>query len=341
MDVPSIVVTGAAGLIAQRLTPRLVADFRVVGLDVREPARRIRGAEVRLVDVARSDLAPHLHGADVLVHLASVVDPLPDEALMARVNVDGTRRVLEAAAGAGVRKVVRVSGAAVYGAWANNPVPLREDDPLRPNPGFSPAVQAAEAERLLGEWAGAHPDAVVTTLRTAPVLGPGAERLPSRLVLGRPRLRVRGSSPPVQAVHVEDLVDALALVILGDHPGVFNVAADGWLTAEQMRGLLPRASTPALGADALVRLLGASWALGVGEIPPGVVPYLCHPWVVANDRLRALGWQPRHTNEQAIVDGLASWSGRGGTGRAPAPRVRRRPASRRAPRRWRRARSAP
>ena len=314
MDVPTVAVTGAAGLIGQALLPRLAVDGRVIGLDVREPPRRTRGAEVRLVDVARSDLVPVLRGVDTLVHLASVVDPLPDEALMARVNVHGTRRVLEAAAGVGVRKVVRVSGATVYGAWATNPVPLREVDVLRPNPGFSPAVQAAEAERLLVDWGAAHPGSVVTTLRTAPVLGPGAERLPSRLVLGRPRLRVRGAPPPVQAVHVDDLVAALELVVRTDHPGTYNVAADGWLDADVARAVIGRPLSPALPAEVLTRVLRATWWMGVGEIPPGIVPYLAHPWVVANDRLRALGWEPAHTNEAALVAGVAAWPGRGVVG---------------------------
>jgi nucleoside-diphosphate-sugar epimerase len=251
-----------------------------------------------------------LSGADVLVHLASVVDPLPDDALMARVNVHGTRRVLEAAADVGVRKVVRVSGAAVYGAWAGNPVPLREEHAVRPNPGFSPAVHAAEAERLLLAW-GAAPGRVVSTLRAAPVRGPGADRLPSRLLLGRPRLRVRGAAPPVQAVHVDDLVAALELAIRDDHPGTFNVAADGWLDAGAARALLPRSSVPALGEDVVARALRVTWTLGLGEIPPSVVPYLVHPWVVANDRLRALGWRPTHTNEQALLEGVASWPQRG------------------------------
>src|SRR5205814_10540096 len=132
-----------------------------------------------------SELKPLLEDIDVIVHLASVVDPIPDEALMARVNVEGTRRVLEAAAAVGIRKVVRVSSAAVYGAWADNRVPLTQDAPLRPNPGFSPAVHAAEVERMLAEWRDEHPGSLVTILRTAPVLGPGAERLPSPLVLGR------------------------------------------------------------------------------------------------------------------------------------------------------------
>jgi UDP-glucose 4-epimerase len=242
----------------------------------------------------------------VLVHLASVVDPVPDEALMARVNIDGTRRVLDAAAAVGIRKVVRVSSAAVYGAWPNNAVPLTEDAPLRPNPGFSPAVQAAEVERLLVEWRDDHPGVVVTTLRTAPVLGAGAERLPSRLLLGRPPLRIAGAAPPVQAVHVDDLVAALALVVLEDHAGTFNVASDGWLDDPTARAVLPSRVVPRLPAQLVERVLARTWAAGLGDVPPGVVPYLAHPWVVANERLRSIGWEPAHTNEEAILDGLAT-----------------------------------
>ena len=87
------------------------------------------------------------------MHLAAIVGPIPDEALMTRVNCDGTRRVLEAAGRAGVNRVVRLSSAAVYGAWENNPVPLTEDAVLRPNPGYLPAILDAECERVLAEWA--------------------------------------------------------------------------------------------------------------------------------------------------------------------------------------------
>jgi nucleoside-diphosphate-sugar epimerase len=304
-----IAVTGASGLVGQALLGVLSETegvTRLVALDVREPHRRARGVEFHRADVARSELKVLLEGCDTIVHLASVVDPIPDEALMARVNVDGTRRVLEAATAVGVRKVVRVSSAAVYGAWPNNAMPLTEDAPLRPNPGFSPGVHAAEVERQLVEWRNDHPGTVVTTLRTAPVLGPGAERLPSRLMLGRPAWRVHGARPPVQAVHLDDLVAALALVVLHDHPGTFNVASDGWIDGDCARELLPRPVMPPMPAQLVERVLRLTWRAGLGDVPPGVVPYLMHPWVVSNERLRALGWAPRHTNEEAIVDGIAS-----------------------------------
>jgi UDP-glucose 4-epimerase len=304
-----IAVTGASGLVGQALLG-VLADAagvdRLVALDVREPPRRARGVEFHRADVARSELKTVLEGCETLVHLATVVDPIPDEALMARVNVDGTRRVLVAAAAVGVRKVVRVSSAAVYGAWANNPVPITEDEPLRPNPGFSPGVHAAEVERQLVEWRNDHPGVVVTTLRTAPVLGPGAERLPSRLLLGRPPWRVRGARPPVQAAHLDDLVAALALVVLADHPGTFNVASDGWVDGDRARDLLPRPVLPPMPAELVERVLRLTWSTGLADVPPGVVPYLAYPWVVSNERLRSLGWAPRHTNEEAIIDGIAS-----------------------------------
>ena len=228
---------------------------RVLGLDVREPERRPRNVEFARVDIAGTELKPLLEGIDVVVHLAGVVDPVPDEALMARVNVEGTRHVLDAAASVGVRRIVRVSSATVYGAWPNNPVPLTEAAPLRPNPHFSPAVQGAEVERLIAEWRDEHPGVTVTTLRSAPVVGPGAERLPARILLGRPPLRVRGAAMPVQVVHVDDLAAALALAATRDLPGVYNVAADGWLDAAAAATLAPAFVLP---ADARRRWSGAA-----------------------------------------------------------------------------------
>ena len=137
-------------------------------------------------------------------------------------------------------------------------------------------------------------------------MGPGAERLPARIYLGRPPLRVRGAEPLVQVVHVDDLASALALAATTDLPGVFNVAADGWIDGDALR----RARAVDLGArvprEVLERALARTWSLGVGDVPPGILPYLEHPWVVANDALRAAGWAPRHTNEAAIAEAVRS-----------------------------------
>ena len=307
MNMTAIAVSGVSGSVGQRLLPRLASlpDVnRLVGLDVRVPLRRAPRLEFHRVDLAGAELKPLLEGVDIVVHLAAIVDPVPDEALMTRANVEATRHLLEAAAAVGVRKMIRVSPSWVYGAWANNPVPLTEDAPLRPNEGYLPPVHAAEIERLLAEWAGEHPGAVVTVLRSAPVLGGEAERLPARLVLGQPAIRVRGAAPPVQVVHLDDLVSALVLAIETDLRGAYNVAAEGWLDADAARALLPRARVPAMPGPVLARTLDRMWWSGLGDIPPGIVPYLTHPCVIAADRLLAAGWTPAHQNEDTILDGL-------------------------------------
>ena len=73
-----------------------------------------------------------------------------------------------------------------------------------------------------------------------------------------------------------------------------------------MRALLPRSVVPAVPPELLERVLRRLWASGVGDVPPSIVPYLAHPWVIANDRLKAAGWRPRHTNEEAIIEALDS-----------------------------------
>ena len=115
---------------------------------------------------------------------------------------------------------------------------------------------------------------------------------------------MRGAAPPVQVVHVDDLVAALALAATTDLPGVYNVAADGWLEADEARSILPRPAAPALPAEVLERWLRRTWDLGLGDVPAGIVPYLVHPWVVSNARLRAEGWAPRHDNAGALQEAV-------------------------------------
>lgn len=300
----SVAVTGISGFIGQRLLPLLDASpcvSNIVGVDVRDPARRARKLSFQRADIVNADLAPMLQGVDTVVHLAAIVGPILDESLMIRVNCDGTRRLIDAASRAGVRRIIRPSSAAAYGAWENNPVPITEDAPLRPNPGYYPAILDAECERILAEWAAERDGRVTTRLRVAPVVGPGAQTLFAAAATGHPPVTLRSLAPPVQVVHVDDVASALLLAVEQSLDGVFNVAADGWLPHEDANALLPRRHVPGLPYEAAERMLGVLWNSGLGDAPPAVVPYLAYPWVVANDRIKDAGWVPRHSNEEAIL----------------------------------------
>jgi UDP-glucose 4-epimerase len=299
-----LVVTGVSGLLGQRLLPLLDAIEgvdRIVGLDVREPPRRVASLDFHLLDLTNAELKPLFEGVDTVVHLASAVGPLPDGELARRINVEGTRRVLDAASAAGVRKLVRASSATVYGAWAQNSRPLTEDAPLRPNPRYLPALHDAECERITADWQHEHPGTVMTTLRLAPVVGAGARSLFALAAIGRVPVHVRGEEHRVQVLHVDDAAAALALAVAEDLDGVFNVAADGWLEPPDALAVAPHRRPPAVPAPLARRTLETMWASGIGDAPPEVLPYLQHSWVISNDRIKAHGWSPRHTNEEAIL----------------------------------------
>ena len=302
----TIAVTGVAGVLAQRLLPLLDGIDGIggiVGLDVREPARRVRRFEFHRVDVASSDLKALLDGVETIVHLAGVDSDGTGGALLTHVNVEGTRNVLEAAATVGVRRIVQTSSAAVYGAWPNNPVPLTEDAALRPNPGFLPALHDAENERRLREWCEQRPGFVATTLRMAPVVGPGAHGLFARGAsagrrsrCGARRGRSRSSTSTTRPRRSRWPSPAISTASTTSPPTV------GCRT--RPCGVSSAAVRPALPDDLARRVLQALWSSGLGDAPPAVLPYLVHPWVVANDRLRAHGWTPAHSNESAIVASL-------------------------------------
>jgi nucleoside-diphosphate-sugar epimerase len=242
------------------------------------------------VDVSASaaSVKPLLEGVDGLV-IGQDVAPA------------SVRVLLDAAGDAAVGHVVLLSSATVYGAWANNPVPLSEDASLRPNPGFPFAADRAEAERLVAEWKDGHPGATATVLRPAVVIRGGALTPLDHALSGTAGLRPREASRPVQFLAEEDVASAVALALAERLDGPYNVAPDGWVPDETARAL---AGGPARVAvpERLARVLRAMWP-GPGHSPwPGIDPYTRHPWVVANDRLRAAGWTPAQSNEEAFVD---------------------------------------
>jgi nucleoside-diphosphate-sugar epimerase len=299
--VPTIVVTGVAGGVGRRVAAALVeAGDHVVGIDLEDGGRIPAGVDLHQADLVTADLKPLLEGADAVVHLAFAYGPELDDDQLAVANVEATRRLLDAAGDAGVRHLVFVSSAAVYGAWPDNPVPLTEDAPVRPNPEFTYAVHKAECERLCHEWREGHPGATVAVLRPAVAIGEDESWL-ARSLWAAAGIRTGDKDPPSQFVHVDDLASAVVLAVREGLDGVHNVAADGWIDAETVRSLAggpPRLPVPERLAT---RIAALTWRLRVSPMPPGIIPYTVHPWVVANGRLRGAGWSPGHSNEEAFV----------------------------------------
>jgi UDP-glucose 4-epimerase len=208
--------------------------------------------------------------------------------------------VLEAAESAGVQQVLVTSSATAYGAFPDNPVPITEEQTVRGVPDFEYARDKAECDRLCQLWALRNPERVMTIVRPCIVLGPNVNNYIVRLWTEQPfQMDVGGGDTPMQFVHEDDLVEGLMLLMDGRHGGAYNVGGDGTLTINECGDIIgmKRRKMP-LGAA--WRLAGVMWKLRQSETPPGNLHFALHPWVVSNDKLKSVGWQPRHTTRETF-----------------------------------------
>lgn len=305
----TVAITGVGGLVGRRVAAALDDDAgidRIVGIDRVVPGELSSSKLVfREADVRDERLGELFEGVDVVVHLASWVNPSRDEAAMRSVNVDGTRNLLEQAVAAGVAQVVYVSSAVVYGAHPDNDFPLTEDSPLRANPDFSYAEQKREVEDLLWPFAAAHPHLTLTVLRPSIIVGRGVENFVTRQLLDSPRyIGVRNHEPPMQFAHVEDVASAVVHAIEHRLAGAYNVTSEGWLSFDEILAIAGR-KVLELPEEVAFSVADRAWRFGLVPAPAGAVNYVMYPWVVSVDKLVQTGWRPRHSNRDALAEAAA------------------------------------
>jgi nucleoside-diphosphate-sugar epimerase len=298
-DRPVVVLTGAAGSLGHRVAD-LLTDHDVGHHDV--------VLADSLDDVEGDDSVLGRSGARVIAVVDLGSSDYDTRAARRESATESAAATLAIADRVAAMHVVFVSSALVYGAAANNPVPLTEDATLRPDVEFVFARQLASAEELVEQWRLGRAGRTTCVLRPAVALAAGGgSRLATALVYGLGR-RLAQADPPSQFLHLDDLAAAVAVGIDHRLDGVFNVAPDGWVPGERVRALSgerPRLPLPERLSEMVA---GLRWRFLRGPIPPGLLPYTFEPWVISNGRLRAAGWAPTVTNEQTYVEGTeAPW----------------------------------
>jgi nucleoside-diphosphate-sugar epimerase len=266
------------------------------------------------VDAGAPDLASQLAGVHTVVHLA--VDRSTDAPAEERrsTNIAGTSLLLDAVQGAGVRRVVLLTSAMVYGAAPANPIPLDEDGPLAASPSDGLVGDWLAVERLAAaRQAVSDGDLEVVSVRPASLIGPVTDPLLPGLFEAIRLLALRDGHCLWQFCHHDDLLDALAAAAIGAVAGAVTVGCEGWLERADVEALAGMRSVvlPASAAFATAERLHR---IGVLSGPASDLLYLQHPWVVGSQRLREIGWSPRWTNEATLEEHLNHLGGRAGRG---------------------------
>ncbi|RDD60835.1 NAD-dependent epimerase/dehydratase family protein [Ferruginivarius sediminum] len=304
-----VAVTGASGFVGARLVGRLLD----AGRDVR--VLRHRGSvafadDVEIVDGGLDD-ARALHrltnGADAVVHVGGLV-AARREADFHRVNTEGTRRLAEAAAAAGVSRFLLISSLAA-----------RQPD-ISAYAASKRAAEAAVAEQ---------PDLAWDALRPPAIYGPGDRQVLIffQLLKRGIGLLPAGEAARVSLIHVDDLVEAVLswLAASGASGSVYELA-DSENRGYTWRALIdaaareltvePRYISP---SPALLRFVGhvsRLWGRIGGGVPfltPDKVRELRHSdWVCRDDRFRRLtGWRPQIPLGEGLRETVTWYRARG------------------------------
>ncbi|HEX6752632.1 MAG TPA: DUF892 family protein [Solirubrobacterales bacterium] len=310
-----VVITGATGNVGTSTVKALGESQEIdeiVGLARREPTREQPKTSWIEANVLTADLGAIFAGADAVIHLAWAIQPSRDAVTLERINVEGSRRVFDAVASAGVPKLIHASSVGVYSRGPKD----REVDESWPTEGTPTSFYSRHkvaVERVLDRFEADNPETRVVRLRPALIFKDEAATeirrlfigpfLPSfllrrRLLLALPRVeRLR-----FQAVHSEDVGRAYLRAVLADVDGAFNIAAEPPLSGGELAERIGVRSFP-VSARVVRRLADLSWRMRLQPTPPGWLDMALDAPMMSSSRARTeLGWEPRHSGVEALEE---------------------------------------
>jgi Nucleoside-diphosphate-sugar epimerases len=310
-----LLITGASGFIGSALARHFHSLGGELVLFVRNKAKLpddlSASSRVTVVegDITDEDAVLRaLDGVDKVVHCVVHPDNFNRE-LARRINVGGTRNLLRAARGRQAAHVVVLSTCAVYGLYTVGEV--KENAPLVPSNDVYCDTKI-EMERLcLARSDSGFP---VTILRIPSVYGPGSTlwtRDLGDMLLERKFPLIGGGSGAFACVYIDDLVDAVSLVLREReaHGEVFNVIGEQSTLKAFVAGYCralgapqPR-SVPGWAARAFAHVL--AFAAKVKGQPPAIHPKTIDMLTIQatynGDKLRSLGWRPKTSLGQGLA----------------------------------------
>lgn len=228
----TVLITGAAGSLAQQVINRLRGKFQIVAVDFRELTYLSDDIPSYKIDFNKrvfEDLFRTYH-FDSVIHLGRISSSEETRMRRYNANVLGTQKLLDLSHKYGVSNVIVLSTYHVYGASAYNPALIDETAPLKAAELTQDLVDSVELENLANIYLWRYPDLNITILRPCNIVGPGVKNTISRLLSHSFSPVLMGFSPVMQFIHIDDMADAITLAHQKSIRGVYNVAPQDWVS---------------------------------------------------------------------------------------------------------------
>lgn len=228
---PHILVTGAAGALAQRVISQLRDHCDLVAVDFREQVYLGDDIPSYCIDFTKrvfEDLFRR-YEFDGVIHLGRIQSSQLTRMRRYNANVLGTQKLLDLSHKYGIKRVVVLSTYHVYGAVAYNPALIDESAPLKAAGLSADLVDSVELENLANIYLWRYPELNITILRPCNIVGPGVRNTMSSLLGSENAPVLAGFSPMMQFIHIDDMADAIVKAYKKPVRGVYNVAPEDWV----------------------------------------------------------------------------------------------------------------
>jgi len=297
----AVLVTGACGRLGKGVVRALHRHRKVICVDRRPFPDKPKDVDHAQVDVRRKKLKDVFrnHSIEAVVHLGVMHDPRASAAEHHSWNVAGFAKLLEYSAQFGVKKMVVLSSANVYGPQPGNAQFLPEDAPLLGGARFSEIRDLIEVDMLAQGFFWKHPETETVVLRPVHILG--SVRNAASNFLRLPTIpTLLGFDPLIQVIHETDVIRAIALALKPEVRGIYNLAGSAPLPLSHAIRILKKPSLPipySIGKALLKRL----WAFHLTSFPTPELDHIRYVCMVDDSRARKdLGFLPGLGVEETI-----------------------------------------
>ncbi|MCF7916711.1 MAG: NAD(P)-dependent oxidoreductase [Candidatus Omnitrophica bacterium] len=232
-----ILITGNSGFIGRFLSEKLIdKGYAVLGLDIKQDKHAQGYLQCFKGDIlSKRDVEKTADEVNLIIHLAAKHHDFGvSKEEFYKVNVEGTKNILDCASRKNIKKLIFVSSVAVYN---DENMPVDESTELKPKNLYGKSK--LEAEKLVKEWASRDPERSVIVVRPAVVFGPynyaNMYNLIDNIYKGRFFLVGKGNNIKSVA-YVENLVDAIIFFIGKMQPGlnIFNYSDEPHMTTKEI-----------------------------------------------------------------------------------------------------------
>jgi UDP-glucose 4-epimerase len=297
----AVAITGISGNLGQLLAKQLHREERIIGIDGRPFPGKPKDLKLYPYDLRTKRCESIFRNERIraLVHLGVIRDRGAKEK-NSGANLVGTTNILGCCARYGVKKVVILSSATVYGASPENSNFLTEDAPLMGATQFPEGRDLIALDMFTQSFLYKYPKIQTVILRPVHIVGPTIQNVASSYLRLEQPWVVAGFDPVLQLIHAEDAARAIRQALQPGIRGIYNVVGPGEVPLSAVLRELGRKPFP-LPHFVARPLLRSLFRYKAVDFPPFMLDFL--QYVCAADGTRAArdwGWKPEHSMKETI-----------------------------------------